>query len=868
MSVINGQNADATTFNSAFASKSQDNTLQGKQTLARPGSGATVVDTQQAINDVIASDALKIPTAEKGVANGVATLDATTKVPVAQIPDLTASKITDFNTSADARITLQKGAPSGIAPLDGSSKIDSSYLPSYVDDVVEVANYASLPVTGETGKIYVTLDTNKTYRWSGSVYVQIGQPIASTSDVPEGTNLYFTPARVADKQIGIQFQDQGTNLGTTATVDTIDFIGAGIQATRASNKVTVEVTATGGGGGSKNYFSQSSINPDFETGTVSPWQVMTTTWSGNAPTNAPTPGAVVTTFYTNIVNPLAGTTSATMTKGAGVGQYEGVMSGVFSVDREDLAKVLYGSFAYEVVSTASANFDVSGTSTQTLEIWVYNVNANQWIQPAGFRGINQFTGPGQVTFSFQTDSTPANNQYRICLIIRQNTSGAWNLKVDDFKVGPQAIVLGSAMTDWQSYTPTFTGFGTTSNIEFQWRRVGSDLEVRGKFTLGTVTATEARISFPTGLTSASSTQIPSLTVFGTMYTTVNPSNISSTFSVLCNSSLTYFTFGLSQSTFNGSLTSQSAPTAFSSGSQAAFFAKVPIAGWGSFSQMSSDTDTRIVACSVRANTVLTTAVATTVKPQIVDFDTHGTYSLANGLYTCPVSGLYKVSIADFEFNLSTPATTNEIKVYKNGTAFKTIDLLNNTTNPQNGNPVSTVSYMLSCNAGDTLGIVVEGTMGLYGGGTRGASIQYQRLSGPSVVTATEGVNARYFTTAGQTIGTTDTIINFENKSIDSHSSVTTGASWKFVAPVSGKYLASGFITLSSTSARYVYLYINGVLNSQISIGTGSAWEMPFSSTLVNLNAGDYLDFRAKVSPSATLTTTATANYMNIIRVGN
>lgn len=55
--------------------------------------------------------------------------------------------------------------------VDG--KVPSSQLPSYVDDVVEVANYAALPVTGEVGKIYITLDTNFIYRWTGSTYVEI-----------------------------------------------------------------------------------------------------------------------------------------------------------------------------------------------------------------------------------------------------------------------------------------------------------------------------------------------------------------------------------------------------------------------------------------------------------------------------------------------------------------------------------------------------------------------------------------------------------------------------------------------------------------------------------------------------------------------
>jgi hypothetical protein len=47
-----------------------------------------------------------------------------------------------------------------------------------VDDVIEVASFSALPSTGETGKIYITLDTNKIYRWSGSVYVEISSSTA------------------------------------------------------------------------------------------------------------------------------------------------------------------------------------------------------------------------------------------------------------------------------------------------------------------------------------------------------------------------------------------------------------------------------------------------------------------------------------------------------------------------------------------------------------------------------------------------------------------------------------------------------------------------------------------------------------------
>jgi hypothetical protein len=66
-----------------------------------------------------------------------------------------------------------KGNANGYASLDGSGLVPASQLPSYVDDVLEYANLASFPGTGTTGKIYVALDTNKTYRWSGSAYIYI-----------------------------------------------------------------------------------------------------------------------------------------------------------------------------------------------------------------------------------------------------------------------------------------------------------------------------------------------------------------------------------------------------------------------------------------------------------------------------------------------------------------------------------------------------------------------------------------------------------------------------------------------------------------------------------------------------------------------
>lgn len=104
---------------------------------------------------------------------------------------------TATQAALDDKIDLaEKGAANGVAELDAGGKVPAAQLPAYVDDVQEYADLASFPVTGETGIIYVALDTNKTYRWSGSVYIELVASPGSTDDVPEGsTNLYFTDAR-------------------------------------------------------------------------------------------------------------------------------------------------------------------------------------------------------------------------------------------------------------------------------------------------------------------------------------------------------------------------------------------------------------------------------------------------------------------------------------------------------------------------------------------------------------------------------------------------------------------------------------------------------------------------------------------------
>lgn len=96
------------------------------------------------------------------------------------------SDVTGLQTALGAKADLV----SGLVP--------ASQLPSFVDDVLEYASFTAFPVTGEPGKLYVSLATGRVYRWAGSAYIEIISSPGSTDAVPEGSvNLYHTTARAA-----------------------------------------------------------------------------------------------------------------------------------------------------------------------------------------------------------------------------------------------------------------------------------------------------------------------------------------------------------------------------------------------------------------------------------------------------------------------------------------------------------------------------------------------------------------------------------------------------------------------------------------------------------------------------------------------
>jgi hypothetical protein len=182
-----------------------------KNLWAKIGTGAL---NTTATNLVAAINEVKV-TADSAEPTPTATTTLAGKSELASDPEALAMSAGD-RVLTPANLSAITNVNNGLVKLDGSGKVASAQLPSFVDDVLEVANFAALPGSGATGVIYVTLDTNNVYRWTGTVYAEIAASPGTTDDVTEGvTNLYFTNARAdtrADGRITALIGDPDTDL--------------------------------------------------------------------------------------------------------------------------------------------------------------------------------------------------------------------------------------------------------------------------------------------------------------------------------------------------------------------------------------------------------------------------------------------------------------------------------------------------------------------------------------------------------------------------------------------------------------------------------------------------------------------------------
>lgn len=250
---------------------------------------------------------------------------------------------------------------------------------------------------------------------------------------------------------------------------------------------------------------------------------------------------------------------------------------------------------------------------------------------------------------------------------------------------PAKAVLGNTsldipnVTGWQGYTPTFQGFGTPTNVEFEYRQVGEDVEIRGKFQSGAPTAVEARVGLPAGLSSAGTSLVPSIQVVGKYGATSSmPNSPNGSGSMLAEPSVAYITFS-GESTGGLGITKQTGSQLTTNGNYISFFAKVPCAGLsateqvvvsGTQSALVQEDDSTIMAVgAVSFGSTNTTVVNfPTIRTSIGSNIVYSSSAAAGTSFTVLKTGTYSISAF---LGSAVSATTQDVGITKNSPSLST-----------------------------------------------------------------------------------------------------------------------------------------------------------------------------------------------------
>jgi hypothetical protein len=497
----------------------------------------------------------------------------------------------------------------------------------------------------------------------------------------------------------------------------------------------------------------------------------------------------------------------------------------------------------------------------------------------GAFGMTQNSGVGIASGTFQTNSNTASIRFIVYNV--NATSGAITLLMDDFFVGPQQVNIGPVVTDWQSYTLTIGATttaptpGTTTVNSAKWRRVGDTMEITYQFeqtAAGSAGSGDYLFPIPTGY----SVDTTKLTALNPARTIVGDAKISFGLAtsgattpnasvLLGTTNANAFKLTYPNTTIEGTATVNSINYGLSAGSLSfSFFARVPIQGWSSNVQMSSD--------SYQGINVLNASTApATVPVGLINFtgsSIQGPGSYSSGLFTVAQSGTYVLSGK----GLKSTSVASDIYIQKNGT---NIDYFTTVTSTG-----SSASFTLQLNAGDTIGLY--NNTGSWTPAIAGwVAMSLQRISGPSVLAASEKVYSIYTGSNGATIPSiTTTPIQFLTKVKDSNGAVSVvGGYTRFTAPRSDLYtmkfayrMTGGTVVVGNVLAALIRL--NGtttITDENWSYRTTTALDSTATSSIsYYLNAGDYVEFCAYSQHTGTNTvvTSAVQTFMHIEAAGN
>lgn len=618
----------------------------------------------------------------------------------------------------------------------------------------------------------------------------------------------------------------------------------------------------------KNYIQYA----DFENGATTGWTLGTTgTLTNGLPTGSPTFGSGASgnlSLALESSGQLAGADSLGYVSSAATTAGNMVASSSYAIDAADQAKVLTVKFYYKA-AVGPTLMNMSGTSSNSYAWALWDVTNSSWLSSAGNFCTVQNSGVGYCTGTAQTNATTAN----IRLVIynaNATSSGAATLYLDDFYVGPQTAPVGPARADDVAYTPTFTNFGTVSNVKIWSARDGDHLLVHGTFTAGTVVGSTATMTLGyNGASGNVSTDTTKVTA-GDMIGKAGQSGSATTYftqSILATSGTTV-NFG-SQNSTTSELTPGTGQIVGNSATMSFFFS-VPIVGWSSNSTQSSDTDTRVVAMQANNASATVTSSYSDVTWSTVVNDTHGAMGAIS--YTIPISGYYDVASQVTLAGTQALNGTAGIEILKNGSIVQEQDTGYAGAVTAN-NTISVAANGIKFNAGDTVKIDVKSsaTLPVIADATNGCFFTISRRSGSAVITADASVNARYHAVTA-TVTSSASLATYTTKDFDTANAYNSGT---YTVPISGKYQVNAAVVMNNASHTAgnnvaIQIYKNG---SAYSNGSSSNPAIQFVQVFVNdivqCNTGDTITIQVSDAIAGTaIAASNTENFFSISRVGN
>lgn len=438
---------------------------------------------------------------------------------------------------------------------------------------------------------------------------------------------------------------------TTFTLPDGDGSNTQVLTTNGSGTLSWANAGSGSGVGGKDYFDgEGNFEVDVSRATAYDDTGAYVDGTGGSP--------AAISVSQNSTTPLRDTNDLDIAKAASDGSGEGVTILSDTINRADVGKALF--FEAQVDSN-HANYTSGDVCVQAYDVAGAAILPVQAVSGVDDDGCLQSVEGAILVKVLTTSSTTGAVRVSLHLESDSATASAWNIYVDDARLKVDSPTPINIITEWQSYTPTTQGFGTISSIEAWYRRIGDSVEVYCKFTSGTVTASEAQIGLPSGLT-GDTTKLAAQYNNSNHVGTGTKSGSGEVITVLVDDTdAGVFKFGIAGASLIG-LNFFNGNQVLSSTQQMSFHAKVPIEGWTSGNVISTQESyfktVKVFAASNGGGSV-------TASTTDIDFtevlDSHNAWS--GTVFTAPTTGRYRVS-----GNVSvTVGGSQVVSAYKNGT---------------------------------------------------------------------------------------------------------------------------------------------------------------------------------------------------------